>query len=138
MPPLKRKASTASTKSSNAIIASEALNHLHFKHVKNLQIILCRQYFKQLKLDYPVTFTADPDNKLPLDVNVFEVDVRMKKDVMALRREGRHDIFLHLVNKLASSNRFVGLTILEALLELILVSDSVSSFVFCIRCKVLI
>lgn len=98
-------------------------NDTQLRLTHNLQITLAKHYFKQLKLDYGTNIFADPNSKIFLeDVNVFEIDTRMKKEALVLLKEQRLDIFLHLINKFISSNRFVG-CLMQSLLEMILVSS---------------
>lgn len=56
------------------------------------------------------------------NVDVAEIDVPMRNEAMILLKEQRFDIWLHYLNKCTSANRFVGATLLQSVLELILVN----------------
>lgn len=104
------------------IVENEPPNAIQLRLINQLKDILSKQYFKQAKLDY-ANFFADPNSKILLEnVNVFEIDTRLKNEALLLQKEQRFDIFLHLINKFVSSNRFVG-SIIQTTLELILVSN---------------
>lgn len=97
-------------------------NSTQLRLVNQMKVILARQYFKQLKLLDYVNCFVDPNSKIFLeDVNLFEIDTRIKNEALLLAKEQRSDIFLKFINKLVSSNRFVG-SLAQSTLELILVS----------------
>lgn len=95
---------------------------IQLKYVHCVQRIFAQQHFELLRLDFGTNF-CDPHSKVFVeDVDVNEIDSRTKNEAAGLLKEKRVDIFLHLVNKLVSSNRFVGQSVMQSILELILVS----------------
>lgn len=96
------------------------------KYIQCVQRIFAKQHFQLLRLDFGINF-CDPYSKIFVeDVDVNEIDSRTKNEAAGLLKEQRLDIFLHLMNKLVSSNRFVGQSLMQSILELVLVSRSAS------------
>lgn len=63
-------------------MASMAL--MHEKFLNHLKTTLAKQYFQQLKLD--INCFADPNSVIFLEnVDVFEIDNRMKNDALLLQ-----------------------------------------------------
>lgn len=100
------------------------------KYIHCVQTIFAKQHFQQLRLDFS-TNIFDPYSKIFLDVNVFEIE--NKNEVLEFLKQQRPDVFLHVMNKLVSSNKFAGQTPLQSILELILVSKMSLSFRRAIR-----
>lgn len=105
-------------------------NETELKCIQCVQTIFAKQHFQQLRLDFGLNY-FDPYNKILLDdVDVHEIDFRTKNEMCALLKEQHLDTFLHALNKLASSNQFIGTSLIVSILEFILVSkDSSSSFI---------
>lgn len=102
--------------------AANPPNSTQLKFIKCVQIIFAKQHFQQLRLDFGANY-FDPYSKIfSEDADVCEIDSRMKNETLILLKEQRLDIFLHSTNKFTSSNRFIGTTLIQSILELILVS----------------
>lgn len=95
---------------------------VQLKCIECVQRIFAQQHFQQLRLDFG-TKNFDPFSKIFLEnPEVNEIDIRTKNEASVLLKEQRVDIFLHFINKIVSSNQFVGFAIMQSILELILVS----------------
>ncbi|KAJ6643650.1 hypothetical protein Bhyg_08613, partial [Pseudolycoriella hygida] len=118
-----RRKSAADVVVDSTCPSSSDTDSIPLKFLRSLQTIFSRQHFQQLRLDYP-TNDFDPYSKIFLEVkDIDEIDSRVKKEAMALLKEQRIEVFLHFVNKLVSSNMFIGLALVQSILEVILTTN---------------
>ncbi len=102
-------------------------NSTQLKCIECVQKTYAKQHFEQLRLDFATTFGFDPFSKIFLDdVDVCEIEIRTRNDALVLLREQRLDVWLHSMYKFVSSNRFPGIALVQAILELILVTTFTS------------